>query len=192
MRKGEASQFKHSRPPSTLITCRLEQLKGEVRTALQSEFADARTSTQRLHTLLRTVSASEETNSRRQWDILRLAKAAMKIRLGLDAIDHIAIDTPHRQIASNLADVQSLIDSTEELTLSMEQTMIMQQIELARSNLLGVVGAVRDFVVRASAAATWHILSVGMSRQQAVLRVFWHVLAIECVVLSYCESLIHR
>lgn len=108
-----------------------------------------------LSRLLRTLHAPEERPAA-AWDVLKLVRAAQRKRLGLDPLNDDPLDTPHRRLASSLESIRHLVDSSNTLLLSKEQTQIMQTTELMRRNILAVTSAVHDFIVRSSASPIVH------------------------------------
>ena len=124
----------------------MQHFHAQASAAFHEELVAVQSNRQQIKRLLRTVNAPDERPAG-AWDILKLAKAAMRTRLGLEGTDEGPLDTPHRRLATSIGDIRELVDSVDALLLSKEQTAIMQATELMRRNILSVSSAVNDFIV---------------------------------------------
>lgn len=114
---------------------------------LNQEFVSAKINAKRIMCLHRTVLSDEECAKNTPWDFYKLLNRSMG-REELPLLQENApMDTPHRHIATALSDMRQLVNDIEALSLTKEQTAIMNDTELMRQNLLSVVRDVRNFVV---------------------------------------------
>jgi hypothetical protein len=128
-------------------TCSLTRVHGEVREALNQELVSAKINAKRLMCLLQTVLTPEELVQKQSWDLTKVLNKYMGQEELYLLRRQAPVDTPHHHIATALCGLRELINDIEELSLTQEQTAIMNNTELMRQNLLSVICNVRNFLV---------------------------------------------